>query len=387
MNRVGLLAVVLAGLALGAPGRAAEASGRNAPVPVIYPAGTGRFEIAAVDREGGPRVSAMAAEMWSTLAGPLGLPAAFSTPVFTRLIPDADWGSDPAPFRVTAEAGGVVSLRIKWSPATPDIHVRRGLVQALLMRLAMARHGVSPRLTAPLWLEHGCVGWWRVHAEPAQYDALRQAAERQPPPPLRALLDWQRGQDEPAAWADGATWLLTFLQNETTKAGEWPGLLGRLLGGEPAAPALAAAFAGRFANDPERELWWQTGWHGLRRVRGLPTLEVAESRAEIEEQLRFVFAREGVDVALSLREVLAHAGGRAVNEDLKRRVAVLNRLSPALHPFYRNAALSLVEALSSRGVKPDKREALCAAFEQDWRDAGDLEMASATALAALERKR
>mgnify|MGYP006969313955 CR=1 FL=1 len=47
----------------------------------------------------------------------------------------------------------------------------------LLMRLAVAQHGVHERLAAPLWLEHACMVWWSVRAEPAQLDALKQQPE------------------------------------------------------------------------------------------------------------------------------------------------------------------------------------------------------------------
>ena len=316
---------------------------------------------------------------------PLALPESFGSPVFVRLVPAAEW-RDASPFRVIVEAGGIVSVRVGWSDTTPEIMVRRALVQGLLMRQAVARHGVNARLAAPLWLEHACVGWWRTRAEPAQLDALRQSGERLAPPPLAELLNWQRGADEPVRLTDGAVWLLTFLQGESQRTAEWPALLQRLLGGEAPAPALATSFPGRFANDDERELWWQTGWHQLRRARALPGLEAAESRAELAELARFVFAREGADAVMPLREVLAHAREPGVDAELKRRAVALNRVLTSLHPFYRNAALSLAEVLAVRGPAAERREARCAAFEQDWRDATELEAASAAALDALERR-
>jgi hypothetical protein len=56
-----------------------------------------------------------------------------------------------------------------------------------------------------------------------------------------------------------------------------------------------------------------------------------------------------------------------------------------LHPFYRNAGLALQEALAARTTPAGKRERASAAFEQDWRDAVELETATRQALDALER--
>lgn len=366
-------------------GMAAEATGALAPAPVIFQSAPGRFEVAAAEIGGAQRVVAQAGEAWHWLAGPLALPDSFASPVFVRLVPAAEWVELP-PFRVTVEAGGVVSVRVRWADDTPEIFVRRALVQALLMRQAVARHGVSERLTAPLWLEHACIGWWRTRAEPAQLDALKQACARQAPTALDDVLGWQRGADEPLALSYGALGLLTFLQAESPRGGEWPALLQRLLGGETPLEALALSYPGRFQHPRERELWWQTGWHHLRRARSLPGLEAVESRSELGELARFVFAREGRDAVVPLREVLAHAREPEVDADLRRRLATLHRTLSGLHPFYRNAALSLAEVLALRAVSLEQREASCAAFERDWRDATDLEAASTAALDALEAK-
>ncbi len=389
----GRLALAVALAALGVTASAALGAQEPAtvgalPLPSIYQAAPGRFEVVAFEPVAGQRVGSLATEVWQSLTGPLGLPAGFSSPVFVRLIPAAGWDAGPVPFRVTAEAGGIVSVRIRWADEVPERYIRRALVQALLLRLAIAHHGVSAALAAPLWLEQAGATLSRLQSAPAQLDALKLAAARQSPPGLASLFDWQRGDDEPEAMVDGAFWLLLFLQSESSKAGgEWPALLIKLLAGEPPATALATVLPQRFASDRERELWWQTGWQAQRIARVLPTMEAADSRAEIAEQCRFVFVQQGRERVVPLREVLAHAREPEVTATLKQRVAALNRLTPSLHPFYRNAALSLVEALSIRDGKPEQREALCATFEQDWRDAGELEAASATALTALERKR
>lgn len=354
------------------------------PVPVIFQSAPGRFEVAAIDATAAQAVVAQAEEAWRWLAAPLALPEAFSSPVFVRLVPAAEW-SEPRTFRVIVEAGGVVSVRLRWSEAMPEPVVRRALVQALLLRIAVARYGANERLTAPRWVEEACVGWWQTRAEAAQLDALKQETARQVPPPLKEVLNWSRGAADSRELTVGAVWLLALLQEESTRAGEWAQLLGRLLGGDPPATALAEAFPGRFADETARELWWQTGWHQLRRGRTLPSLEPAESRAGLAELARFVWAEDGRDRIVPLREVLAHGREPAVAAELRRRATALNRLVPALHPFYRNAGLSLAEALDASDAAAERREASCAAFERDWQDATELEATTAAALDVLER--
>lgn len=348
-----------------------------APAPVIFQSGPGRFEVAALDAAVAKIVTNAADEAWRTLATPLALPEAFSSPVFVRLVPAEDW-KDAAAFRVLVEAGGVVSVRIGWNDRTADIVLRRALVQGLLLRLAVAQHGANERLTAPLWLEQACVGWWRTRSDAAQLDAVKLESARLAPPAMADLLGWQRGGGEPTAWVNGSIWLLGFLQAEAGREGEWPAFLRRVLGGDEPVAALAACYPGRFTNSAERELWWETGWHHLRRVRTLPALEAAESRAELEPLTRFVGLRDDRETVFALADVLARRDDPATKAELARRAAALNRIVGALHPFYRNAGLSLAEVLAGRGK--------LATFEQDWRDATELETATHAALDALEQR-
>lgn len=356
-----------------------------APGPVIFRSAPGRFEVAAIDATAAQAVVAQAEEAWRWLALPLALPEAFSSPVFVRLVPAADW-TETESFRVIAEPGGVVSARLRWGEAAPEATTRRALVRALLMRVAVAHHGAGGRLTAPRWLEEACLGWWRTHADGAQLDALKQETARLTPPSLADLLMWPPEAAESRSRVAGSIWLLAFLQEEAGRTGAWPGLLSRLLGGDAPAAALAASFPGRFANESERELWWQTGWHEVRRVRILPTFTAAESRAELMQLTRFVYARDGRDEVKPLRVVLAHGTEPLVGEDLRRRATALQRMLPSLHPFYRNTGLSLAEILDVRSMPPAKRDAFCAEFERDWRDATELEAATTGALDAVEKR-
>jgi hypothetical protein len=158
-----------------------------------------------------------------------------------------------------------------------------------------------------------------------------------------------------------------------------------LAGGDPQA-MLAQCYPGRFHGVAARELWWQTGWHHARRVRTLPTQEAEESRRQLAGFARFVFAAGdgGNDQVLDLRTVLARRAEPLVAAEVARRAADLGRLVTAMHPFYRNAALSLAEAFAAGDVRA--REKACALFEQDWRDGRVLEETSAAILDRLERE-
>ena len=356
------------------------------PAPVLTRTAPGQFEIASVDVVAADRAMTEASAAWRLLSGPLGLPEAFPSPIFVRLVPAAEW-TEPAPFRVVAEPGGVVSVRVRWSEAMPAVFMRRALVQALLLRLGVAAQGVSPQLTVPLWLEQACVGWWRTREEPAQLDALQQESAALAPPPLDALLNWQRSDVEPRALGVGAIWLLTWLQAESGRIGEWPALRARLLAGEEPLAALAACYPGRFADANERELWWQTGWHHVRRLATQPQLGSAESRVILGDLARLIFAVGGRDTAVPLRFALRQREAPAVAAMLAAREQELQRAIAGLHPFYRNAGLALADCLAPKRRSGDALAAVCAEFDREWRDAVELESTAREALDALARRR
>ena len=358
--------------------RAAEA------VPVIAHSVAGRFEIAATDSAQGHAIAALAEEGWRILAGPLDLPAQFATPVFVRVVPSASAGF-AAPLQVVAESGGVVSVRVRAEVASPGV-VRRALVRGLLLRQAVAQQGVKDSVRVPRWLEEACVGWWQSRANAAQLDAARQESLRRTPPALADVLAWQSGPVASPGFAVASLWLMTYLQTESRRGTEWSALVRAVLAGDDPDLALTAAFPGRFANEVERELWWQPGWHHVARARTLPALEAADSRAQLQGLVRFVFSDAGGerDHLLSLAEVLARAEEPIVAAELTRRAAEVNRLVPVLHPFYRNAGLALGEALAARTAAAEKQGERVAAFEADWREARELETATTAALDALE---
>ena len=353
------------------------------PPPVMVQSGPGRFEIAARDSVAAHALAALAEETWRALEGPLALPAGFSTPIYTRI----EERADAEGFRGVVEPGGVVSLRLVGRAVAPGRAERRALVHGLLLRQAVAWHGAGARPTVAPWLVEAAVRWCETRRNPALIDAAKLAAAATAPPALAEI--WTEGGAaaagaEERAW--GAYWLMSFLQTEAARTGEWQVFLRAVAAGVTPGQALAEAFPGRFADDAERELWWMTGWHHLRRIRSLPMLEAGESRDEVAWRMRFVFAQEDEDVVVPLRAVLAHAGESVVALELQRRSAELARLAPAVHPFYRNAALSLVAVFAAAAEKAEKREAAVAQFEADWRAGDELAAVVRAALDAEEQR-
>jgi len=220
-------------------GWATVALGAAEATPVFVRSAPGRFEVAAIDPLVAHAMVAVAEECWRHLEGPLALPPEFSSPVFMRIISAGNAAAGGEPFRVNVEPGGVVSVWLRSDYGSEDV-LRRALVHGLLSRLGVARHGATVEPTVPRWLEHACVGWWQTRASGAQLDALKQRAAWISPPAIADLLDWPRDGVERPEFASVAVWLLTFLQVESGRGGEWGAMLGWLLaGGDPQA-ALAS---------------------------------------------------------------------------------------------------------------------------------------------------
>jgi hypothetical protein len=343
----------------------------------------GRVEVAAQDGAAAHALAALAEETWRHLAEPFGLPEEFTTPLYVRLAPQ------PGPaFAAAVEPGGVVTLWIHPSEtggrSRPEL--RRALIHGLLWRLAVAWHGPAAMTAGAGWLEVAAGEWCAVREQPARLDAWKWAAGRRPAPAWAEAAGAGETAAPDAVRAAASFGLMQWLYAEGARAGEWRTFLRLLLAGQPVADAVAAAYPGRFATETERELWWQTGWHHLRRQRALPGLDIGESRQEVEQRARFVFAPDGeTDEVVPLREVLALADDAVTAAELRRRAEELDRLAGRLHPFYRNAGLSLAEALRAGPGPAARREAGVARFDEDWRNGRELEEMSRRILDERER--
>lgn len=366
------------------PGSIQSAEPARLSAPAVFTTRPGQFEVIAPDAAAAAAVTTLAGEAWRILTDPLALPAAFSSSIFIRLVPADEW-REPAVFRATVEPGGIVSLRLRWEPSLEASIARRALVQALLLRLAVAQHGVSERIAVPLWLEQGAVGWWITRAQPARLDGWQQEAADTADVPLERLLGWQRGEPEPRAWQLAALWWFSHLRDEAGRTSAWRDCLARVLGGEKAAAALAACYPAVARDVDTRELWWQVGLHHQRRLKSLPLQSAAESRVWLAELPRAVFSRSGVDAVFSLDDLFAARDDAIVAEEVARRVARIERELRWLHPWYRNAALSLGEALEAIRAGDAVRFAEARAqFVRDAHEGSELEKAMDAALDALE---
>lgn len=358
------------------------------PAPHTFETASGQFEISSFDLDAAGAGLTVAEEVWQTLERPLNLPArGFPSSITVRLLPAEQWRGT-VPFQAAAELGGRVSVRVRWSPeAAGTAALRQALVQALLMRVAITAHGLEPSLRVPLWLEQGCLGWSLTHARPALLDEWQQDSARVAPPALSRVLGLKRDTPVTRPEALGTLWLLSYLQAESGPERRWPLLLGALLGGEDPVAALGRIYGGDFHDDPARELWWQVGWHSQRRLFATAVDNAADSRAWVTDRARWVARSGDADILLSLDEVFAARQAPWVAAELQQRIGQLKGGlgTNLLHPFYRNAAVSLGRAYEAARAGNRSGFGLAEAdLDRDCADGVELETAAEGALDQME---
>ncbi|AHF89405.1 hypothetical protein OPIT5_03105 [Opitutaceae bacterium TAV5] len=364
------------------------------PMPAVYTTAPGRFEIVSYDAAAGHAGLAWGNAAWAALARPLGLPPAWREPVRVWLVPAEQWTA-PEPILVTTEINGLVRARIRRAPEGNhlDLDVRRGLARALLVRQAVSWHGAARPLTIPLWLEYACAQLILESARPAMYDAWRQeAGELDLAPRLEVLLRrGAPGQPADAAslppFAAAAKPLMAWLESSVGRRDRWFDFLRRLTAGDDPAKTLADFCGERWADNRERELAWQTGFEIERGRKQLPLHTPAESRLWLRDYY-WLAARNrdaGRDVQLAPDDLYAVRQQPWVSESVALRLSLLEPQIPAIHPFYRNAALSLGRIWTAvRDGKEKDFHAACAAFVEDMNIARDLEDETADLLDAAE---
>lgn len=330
------LALLLVGMAVAQ----AQAAPRDATA--VFRTSGGQFEIIGPDAQASAAVAELAERAWQHLRGPLDLPAQFSSAVVVRLVPAASW-REPAIFRSEVEPGGLVSVRVAWRDDLPASVMRRALVQGLLLRLAVAQHGVGRSLQVPLWLEQGCVGWWVTRRNPAMLDSWQQEADGAAAVRLQDLLGWQRGDVEPRAWELAALWWFSGLvEDARATPGPWRNFLHAVLGGMESGAALARAYPNVGVDAATREQWWQVVARHEATARSMPWWTPTMSRERLGESLRVVLAagEGGPDRWLGSEALWAGRTNRAVQAAVRNRLERLGTGLPWVHPFYRNAAIS-----------------------------------------------
>lgn len=377
------LGVVLGtAIVVGVPGaRAAEVepteatNGMAEPAPRVFYTETGRFEIIVLDVADAQHALALGRSVWGALSGPLGLPSeGFSSPVSVRLVPEKQWKA-PAVFTVSVETPGRVNVRIRWSDQVDPVIVRRAFVQGLILRQAVAWHGLGPRLTVPLWLEQACTAWSLIRERPAMKDAFQQESEGIPaPPPLRSLLLWERGEVESRSWELASLWLFLQLRDEAEDEARWGGWVRGVVGGADPVDTLPRCYTGLWKDFATMELWWQVGFHHQRLSRVLPAMTAAASRAWLADRSRWLAGRAGREIVLPLDELNELRREPWVRDELTQRVRQTHAVLGVIHPFYANTAISLGRLYEAalRGNGKQFRAAR-ADFERDALDGRELE--------------
>jgi hypothetical protein len=357
-------------------------------MPYVFSTRPGQFEIVSVEEKSARVGIALAEEVWRTLQNLLFLPTdGFPAPITVRLYPQARWQGE-APFASAAEAGSIVSARVRWTDDEAGRStLRRALVQTLLMRRAISIRGLVPGLAVPLWLENGCIAWSISRERPGTLDRWQRESAGITPPLLATVLTQRRGAPVARENELGALWLITYLQNNSGPEQRWLRLVRDVLGGTDSAATLGQAYGELFSNAAARELWWQVGWHAQLHLAAQAGDSAAETRVWLAERARWTGRRvkDGDDQPLSLDDVFAARTVPWIAEELGVRLTHLRAGLATAHPFYRNAVLSLGR-LYEATLTSDLRGFTQAQTDlaRDIADGRELEQATTTALDELE---
>lgn len=390
---LGVLGLILAATASAAAGEtvAPEAA---PPQARWYLGGSGRFEVVAAPGEEGLELGLVAERAWPVWQTALGLPDRLPVAITVRLAPADAWGFGEAAWRVAAEPTGVVTLWIRGG-RPPGVERERvwlcALAEAALRRLAYW-HGAGAEGVAPAWLAAAAAEDAFASAQPAMLDAWRQfvAARAGRMPALRELLlaPSGSGAEPDEAGQAGAYGIWLWLRAEAGRGPAWRNLVKASVSGVPAGLALVKAYPGLFPKPvaEELELAWQTAAAGLAGMRGSPGMEAAESRRWLMETNRLLVRAAGGegDEALRPAEVWSDRNDPVLFDARETRIARLNSIFGAIHPFYRNAAGSLGRVFLAQR-EGDQRAWLRALGEwrEDMASGEELERASAALLDEL----
>ena len=370
------------------PATPAALPGKN-ETPLVFYTGKGQFEIIAIDEAAAQEALILASVVWRALAEPLALPpAGFSSAVAVRLVPGTKW-KGPAAFSVAAEPGGMVGVRIGWDEKTDMRSVRRALVEAILLRQAVAWHGAAQRATVPLWLEQACIALSEVRERPAMLDAMQQESAHLKPPSLETVLRMERGAAASRGCELAAFWLFQYLETEAEPdALRWTGWLRTIMGGSDPMQVLQQTYGRMWRTPAERELWWQVGFYNECRSSILPLMSMEETRNWLADRCRWLVLRGGYEQVLSLEDLWTFRSESWVRAGFVKRIEQLQNQLPRLHPFYRNAAISMGRMYQA-AVTGDERDFKAAqkALSQDAVDGRELEDETGSALEALEATR
>ncbi len=360
---------------------------KNGP-PLVFYTGEGQFEIIATEARAAQQALIMANSVWRALAKPMGLPVAgFSSAVAVRLVPEKDW-TDPAFFTVVAEPGGLVGVRICWSDKLDGRIMRRALVQAVLLRQAVAWHGAKNGLTVPLWLEQACAALGEVRDRPAMLDAMQQESAQLAPPRLEELLKWERGQAEERGWVLASYWLFQHLQDESGDMPRWARSVRAILGGADPMKALQDNYGTAWKDADSRELWWQVGFHNERLTSTVPLMSMEETRNWLADRCRWLAIKNGREQVLALDDLWTFRKESWIKTGMVERSQQLQNQLPRLHPFYKNAAISMGRMYQAAGKgAAEEFKAAKLALSQDATDGRELEAASGAALDELEARK
>lgn len=333
------------------------------------------------------RLAELAERAWPVWRESLGLPSRLSVAITARLIPEGVWDEAARPHRVTAEAGGAVTVWIRGGGApgvSRDRAWLRALAEGVLGRRATLA-GLDPaRSRTPAWLSAAAAEAAVIAERPAMLDAW-QAAMRadEAPPRLRDVLFWD-GEASPSGFAGAAHGVWLWLREEGARSGAWTRFVTAAQSGESPGAALAREY-GRLVPRPAEAREWELAWRvaaaRLARARAIPMQEAAETRLRLERTARIVVldTETGGERVAGAAGRWAERGESWLAGERAARGALLAGEFTRLHPFYRNAAGSLGRAWL----------ALAEGREREWRRAAEeyaRDMADGRALEEASRR-
>lgn len=325
---------------------------------LTYETGRGQWRILAPDGVSGGAAMQLGRELWRQLERPLGLPKdGFSSAILVQLVLPDQWMGEAGGHRVTVDPGGLVSVWVGLGPEATERGVTRALVEGLVMRLAVWRHGATESVVAPAWLVEGAALWAETRAQPAWADEWRRQARGLRPPRLEAILNWDGKDDEATRVASYAVWV--WLVGDSGMSQRWSQMLRLMLGGEGPGAALRTYYGQGWRDWTEQELAWQVTYHDqVTRTEAGPW-GVVETRDWLRDLSRVV----KYDRETEAERTLEFGDYGEVRREVILAMVIASRLQllqarlPRLHPFYHNAGLSLAQAwalwLEGRGAEFD----------------------------------
>ena len=328
------LAVVLCGFL------ATAASGESAPVTGT----TAHFEIVAPDQASLSKTVRLAEHVARTAERLLGagVPARFPQRVLVRLRPEPPSESGKH-YAVRTEAGGFVTLTLRWHRGLTLEQTTLALADGFLARLAILEGGPEGAARMRRWVAEAVgvesylalrsaevAGFWREQRATGRPDLGNMVSAKGP------------GPRESATAARQGYWLLKALRRSGVPRGVIGELLrGGLMGRDTRAHLRQLPHSGAGGADLDADQWWRERWRGMAGERRALYESMDASREWIAAMADFGDYGGEDATPPNLRELWERREAPALREILRARRELIGLRLERVNPAYFNAARSL----------------------------------------------